>query len=333
MIADAEALEQRHRQRVKEFKRQKFIRAKKALYSKLKFYELKKVKRRLQQTRKELLQLMSQQEGGQDAAPAAADASDSESSDAPATEKSALSERIAEAQQRLRLHLDDLNYIRLYPENEPYVALFPTQDTEESQKKRQAMRLRIHQLVMDSRKGNEGNNDEEGGRDDMFVDAREAQEDAPAADEDPFEEAQALSDEEREQTQKKTHNRHGGNKPYSERTGGPRDSRRQGEAPAAARHKKGTQREGGGHKPLQNNRSNSNNWNKNQSSGRKPDKQHSELRDKRRNPTHPEPKQTQQKQQRDGSASAKDSKTQPTRIGLSKHKPANQHLIFDSDDE
>lgn len=38
MLADAEALEQRHRQRVKELKRQKFIRAKKALYSKLKFY-------------------------------------------------------------------------------------------------------------------------------------------------------------------------------------------------------------------------------------------------------------------------------------------------------
>lgn len=38
MLADAEALEQRHRQRVKDLKRQKFIKAKKTLYSKLKFY-------------------------------------------------------------------------------------------------------------------------------------------------------------------------------------------------------------------------------------------------------------------------------------------------------
>lgn len=34
----AEALQKQHRKRVKELKRQRFIRAKKALYSKLKFY-------------------------------------------------------------------------------------------------------------------------------------------------------------------------------------------------------------------------------------------------------------------------------------------------------
>lgn len=38
MRATAEALQKQHRQRVKELKRQRFIRAKKALYSKLKFY-------------------------------------------------------------------------------------------------------------------------------------------------------------------------------------------------------------------------------------------------------------------------------------------------------
>ncbi|CDI78728.1 hypothetical protein, conserved [Eimeria acervulina] len=110
MLADAEALEQRHRQRVKDLKRQKFIKAKKTLYSKLKFYELKKVQRRLQQTRKELLELMSQQQENMDSASAAA--GNGSVSSAAAGNGEALGERIAEAQRKLRLHLDDLNYIR-----------------------------------------------------------------------------------------------------------------------------------------------------------------------------------------------------------------------------
>lgn len=38
MRSEADSLQQLHRQRLKELKRQKFIRAKKALYSKLKFF-------------------------------------------------------------------------------------------------------------------------------------------------------------------------------------------------------------------------------------------------------------------------------------------------------
>ncbi|CDJ35266.1 LOW QUALITY PROTEIN: uncharacterized protein EMH_0004470 [Eimeria mitis] len=364
MLADAEALEKRHRQRVKELKRQKFIRAKKALYSKLKFYdhrglrlcsavcavslpkmytvhtELKKVQRRLQQTRKELIQLMSQQQEDPNSSRAAADNESIPSAVEASGEK--LSERIAEAQRRLRLHLDDLNYIRLYPADEPYVALFPAQDTEESQKKRQDMRLRILQLLIDSRNGNEATNDEDEGRDDMFVDAPQAAEGTAADDADPFEDAQALTDEETEQTGSRTTHKHGGNALHTKRMSGSRDNKRAGGAAAAAMHKKGAQREGGGRKPPQHSRSNCNtNSSKSQLSGRKqftPDKtckQHSERRDKRRtNGTqHQTPKQKEREKQTNSSLASTDTKNQPTRIGLSKHKAANQHLIFDSDDE
>lgn len=76
--------------------------------------ELKKVQRRLQQTRKQLLDLMSQQQEQ----PAAAVKNQKGRKQGTGTsqeieEKKPLANRIAEAQQKLRLHLDDLNYIRV----------------------------------------------------------------------------------------------------------------------------------------------------------------------------------------------------------------------------
>lgn len=201
MRATVEALQKQHRQRLKQLKRQKFIRAKKALYSKLKFFELKKVQRRLQQTRKQLIALLSKQQ--EEAAVASTtDRKKQKEAETPdeAEREEALAERIAELQQKLRAHLDNLNYIRLYPLNEPYVALFPAQDSEESQRKRDAMRMRIRELLLNSRMAEEENGKEEAGGDDMFVGAgEEKQEDAAPAD--PFEEARALSDEEAEMQQ------------------------------------------------------------------------------------------------------------------------------------
>ncbi|CDI84887.1 hypothetical protein, conserved [Eimeria praecox] len=318
MLADAAAFEKQHRQRVKEFKRQKFIKAKKALYSKLKFYELKKVQRRLQQTRRELLELMSQQKKSSDSACATSNGSVSSA----AAGGEGLDERIAEAQRRLRLHLDDLNYIRISPN--PLRCDYAC----------------LSQLV-DSRKGDEANSEEEGGGDDMFVDAPEAAEETAAADSDPFEGAQGLSDEEAEQTGRKTEQGHGGKKPHTKNMGRPHDSRRAGEAVAAARHKKGAQRARGGVKPVHNSRNGFNsNWKKSCSPGQKQfptesaSKQHSNTTGMRRsNATKRQtPRQTQQSKQKDYSA-AEDTKNQPARIGLSKHKAANQHLIFNSDEE
>lgn len=179
----------------------------------------------------------------------------------------------------------------------------------------------------------------------MFVDAPEAAEDPAAAGADPFEEAHTLSDEESEQTGNKTEQRRGNNKPHAKHTAGPRDSRQPGKGAAATLQKKGAERESGGMKPLHsthNSRGNGNSsWNKSHSSGPKqfpPDKsckQHNAPRDTgRSNGTqHPTQKQPQHKTPRDSSAAAKDTKNQPTRIGLSKHKAANQHLIFNSDEE
>lgn len=76
------------------------------------YAELKKVQRRLQQTRKELLALMSEQQEDQSSASAAAE---DPSVSSAAADGEALGGRIADAQRRLRLHLDDLNYIRVRP--------------------------------------------------------------------------------------------------------------------------------------------------------------------------------------------------------------------------
>lgn len=76
--------------------------------------ELKKVQRRLHQTRKELLGLLSQQERMRSTATPSDNKNSALSGATPETEEwQALAERISDAQRRLRLHLDDLNYIRV----------------------------------------------------------------------------------------------------------------------------------------------------------------------------------------------------------------------------
>lgn len=172
------------------------------------------------------------------------------------------------------------------------------------------------------------------GGDDMFVDAPEAEEAAAGAD--PFEGAQALSDEESGPGGGKAVQRHGGNKFHTKRTNRPRDIRHAGGAAVAARGKKGATCESEGQNP----RCNSD-WNRNHSSGRisfppnRTGKQHSEHRDKgRSNKTQRQtPEQMKQKKQSDSSAVTKDTKNWPTRIGLSKQKATNQHVIFNSDEE
>ncbi|KAL8441567.1 hypothetical protein Emag_007060 [Eimeria magna] len=114
MRATAEALQKQHRRHVKELKRRNFIRAKKALYSKLKFYaELKKVQRRLQQTRKQLVELLSKQQEEAVAAVSSSKRKRGAEEASRGTTDETLTKRIAELQQQLRLQLDDLNYVRV----------------------------------------------------------------------------------------------------------------------------------------------------------------------------------------------------------------------------
>ncbi|OEH79754.1 coatomer alpha [Cyclospora cayetanensis] len=347
MRAEAETLQKRHRLRVKELKRQKFIRSKKALYSKLKFYELKKVQRRLQQTRKELLALMSEQEQGA-VAPAAGRplATSSEDRVVESAEALPLEARISQAQQKLRLHLEDLNYIRLYPEDAPYVALFPAQDSEESQKKRQEMRRRILELMLESRKGPAVDEEDEAAGEDMFVDASDEAPDgaAAAATADPFEDARALSDEEKQTQQQRRGGkafRYGANpqnggiiRGSNGRAGASHVLQKGGKH--ERRWTEGEDRLRGGNENTQRQ--------KRQAPGKGASVETQRERQEagcgrtaekgiraKRDPL-PQKKPQQQRDATD-KARAKDPNNQPTRIGLSKHKAPNQHVMFDSDEE
>nr|AET50578.1 hypothetical protein [Eimeria tenella] len=257
----------------------------------------------------------------------------------PETEEwQALAERIADAQRRLRLHLDDLNYIRLYPVDEPYVALFPVQDTEDSQEKRKAMRLRIFQMLVESRQGEDGKSDDEPGGDDMFVDVQGAAEDEATL-ADPFEEAHPLSDNENDKGRggvhrlkskgpqaKPTNHPHG-----NARTTGNDATRRQGDERAAKGPRVGSCGTSKQHLTKRGHRAVDRS-----STQQKAFQLHEQVfQHKRRDKEGSgwSPKEIQQ--QRDGGSTAarKGITSQPTRIGLSKHKAPNQHLMFDSDEE
>ncbi|XP_026191086.1 uncharacterized protein LOC113146820 [Cyclospora cayetanensis] len=313
MRAEAETLQKRHRLRVKELKRQKFIRSKKALYSKLKFYELKKVQRRLQQTRKELLALMSEQEQGA-VAPAAGRplATSSEDLVVESAEALPLEARISQAQQKLRLHLEDLNYIRM----------------------------------LESRKGPAVDEEDEAAGEDMFVDASDEAPDgaAAAATADPFEDARALSDEEKQTQQQRR-----GGKAF-----------RYGANPQNGGIIRGSNGRAGASHVLQKGGKHERRWTEGEDRLRGGNE--NTQRQKRQAPGKGASVETQRErqeagcgrtaekgirakrdplpqkkphQQRDATdkARAKDPNNQPTRIGLSKHKAPNQHVMFDSDEE
>ncbi|KAL8435287.1 hypothetical protein Efla_002542 [Eimeria flavescens] len=326
MRATAEALQKQHRQRLRELKRQRFIKGKKVLYSKLKFYELKKVQRRLQQTRKKLVGLLAQQ---QEAAAAAATDRKKKQQQATGERGEALAKSIAVLQQQLRLQLDDLNYIRLYPGDEPYVALFPTHDSEDSQQKRNAMRLRIRELMLKSRRAEVAEEDDDAGNDDMFVDAApEEQAGADAAD--PFEEARALSDEEAEAglaRSSKAFPTRRQQQSHKTDTG-----RRRPPAGARTTSEASNKRQQGRHPQLPSTRSAaflSRHLGHKQKKDRliREGKQLKPSRDQRG-------RQIQQTaDSREALPNAKGEKLQPLRVGLSKHKVAGQHVIFDSDEE
>ncbi|KAL8276023.1 hypothetical protein Esti_000139 [Eimeria stiedai] len=348
MRSTAEALQKQHRQRIKELKRHRFIRAKKALYSKLKFYELKKVQRRLQRTRKQLVELLSKQQQQAAAAVAGISFKRKQAGEEASRERAdeTLTTRIAELQQQLRLQLDDLNYVRLYPADEPYIALFPAQDSEESQQKRNAMRLRIRELrvlmvvfvmrraqMLKSRMADEGNDSEDAGGDDMFVEASQEEREA-AASADPFEDAATLSDEEAavaryKNHQQRSHHFKNQNKMVfmNHNHGGTKVLRGEGKTYTQTREFSSTNRH---------TRTNGNCQHTAYGAQRQ-EKHGKAFKEKGR-------KEPMKEVRKDGDArhlsqgradtsSARQKKQQPARIGLSKHKPANQHLIFNSDEE
>ncbi|KAL8436954.1 hypothetical protein ACSSS7_001318 [Eimeria intestinalis] len=304
--------------------------------------ELKKVQRRLQQTRKQLVELLSQQQQQQQAGAAGRSKSSYKKKRAGGEDMrekndKMVTSQVAELQQQLRLHLEDLNYIRLYPADEPYVSLFPAQDSEESQQKRLAMRLRIRELMLKSRMDDEGNENDDAGGDDMFVEAPQQEREASSA-LDPFENAVTLSDEEAPAPSKEAHrqprdyfskyqerinieNHHGGEKRVMGREGTPHT--RRGEPSGTSRpsgiNGNCQHTAGGGARPRE-----------------KQGKAFKEGDGKERMKKGREDGGASHARRTEGKAdtsSAPQKKEVPTRIGISKHKPANQHLLFDSDEE
>lgn len=164
------------------------------------------------------------------------------------------------------------------------------------------------------------------GGDDMFVDAAEEEQEASAP-VDPFEQARALSDEEEETQQGKPRLR-----PGQKAQGRPRDNRG---AARPTQHKgmpPGRGRDQSSNKP---------NPGKNRTTSQnnpieKRHKQQSGQHGKERSQQNHNQKHQQKRQHKECDAAAQStaaSKQQPTRIGLSKHKAPNQHLMFDSDDD
>lgn len=89
-------------------------------YKKIKFFEETKLKRKLKQTQNKINAIEKGEEVEEDL------------------------EELKAAKQRI---FDDLEYIKYYPVDRKYVALFPAVDDEESQVKREAMRKHIKEIV------------------------------------------------------------------------------------------------------------------------------------------------------------------------------------------
>ncbi|PFH36346.1 hypothetical protein BESB_045380 [Besnoitia besnoiti] len=149
------ALDREAVQDKKSEKRKRFVVKRKQLYDKLKFYEGQKVRRKIKAERRTLSDLLRRRRDAVDDGP---------------EEIHSLDASIEEHQAALRKHLDDLNYILRYPADEPYIALFPSGGpvSEETEKKREAMRAKIRQQMLQERIEDDGDDDAEGGEEDAF---------------------------------------------------------------------------------------------------------------------------------------------------------------------
>ncbi|KAL8441568.1 hypothetical protein Emag_007061 [Eimeria magna] len=182
----------------------------------------------------------------------------------------------------------------------------------------------------------EGNDNEDTGGDDMFVEASQEERGA-AAPSDPFEDAVTLSDEEAAAASEKNHHQRSHypknqSKMHTKNhsRGGTKVQGGEGSTHTQKREPSST----GRHLRISGNRQHT-------ADGARPQEKHVKaLKEKDRK------KLMKEEECKDGDArraqrtgedvhtsGATQRKQQPTRIGISKHKPANQHLIFNSDEE
>lgn len=110
------------KKKAKESKKKRFlIKENEAKYKKIKFFEETKLRRKLKSVQNKI---QSIEEGKAD----------------PGLDK----EELLAEKQRIG---DDLNYIKFYPMERKYIALFPAKDDEEAQAKRESMRQNIKELM------------------------------------------------------------------------------------------------------------------------------------------------------------------------------------------
>ncbi|CEL97277.1 unnamed protein product [Vitrella brassicaformis CCMP3155] len=130
-----ERLEGRIQSLKKQAKRSKFFESRQKFYKRIRFVEEVKVQRQLKKCRKQLAELL--QRGDQ--------AEDHDGEDLPA--------QIDALRQQLAKHEDDLQYIKHYPLDKPYIALFAPMEgpTEEIVKKRAEIRQQIRSRLVKRR--------------------------------------------------------------------------------------------------------------------------------------------------------------------------------------